>query len=350
MRPAVMRPMVMRPTVMRPIMRLATRLRDAFDLRVAAWVRRRQGSDAPPFEVTSRRLYILPTRAGLGFGVLLFLMLLAGLNYANSLALFTTFLLAGVALSAMHLCHRNLLGARLTAMRSEPAFAEGTASVEAVVENVSTVARHAWSIEAFDRESVARNVDPRGFVTLQVPVPVTRRGVLDVTRVRLSTTYPFGLFRAWTWIHVPLELVVYPHAKGALAPRTARGTSGGAQYAAIPGDDEWESLRAYREGDSPRKVAWKAFARGGPLLVKEYAAEAGADHLFSYDRIRGLDRERRLQQLCRWIVDAEQRGERYGLELPGWRLPPASGALHRQRALEALGRFEGARSAVAERA
>ena len=38
-------------------------------------------------------------------------MLLAGLNYTNSLALFLTFLLAAFALVVMQQCHRNLLGA-----------------------------------------------------------------------------------------------------------------------------------------------------------------------------------------------------------------------------------------------
>ncbi|HEY2274425.1 MAG TPA: hypothetical protein VGH61_02885, partial [Steroidobacteraceae bacterium] len=58
--------------------------------RMAAWVRRRQGSDVLPVTLARRRLYILPTRAGFGFGFLWILMLLAGLNYGNSLALFFT--------------------------------------------------------------------------------------------------------------------------------------------------------------------------------------------------------------------------------------------------------------------
>ena len=71
------------------------------DTRVARWIRRRQGEDQLPVTLGRRRLYILPTRAGIAFGALLLLMLLAGLNYANSLALFLTFLLAAFALFAL---------------------------------------------------------------------------------------------------------------------------------------------------------------------------------------------------------------------------------------------------------
>src|ERR1700733_14381744 len=81
--------------------------------RLAPGVTRRQGEDVLPVTLHRRRLYILPTRTGMAFGLLLLLMLIAGLNYANSLALLTTFLLAGLALVAMHACHRNLLGLKL---------------------------------------------------------------------------------------------------------------------------------------------------------------------------------------------------------------------------------------------
>ena len=44
----------------------------------------------------------------------------------------------------------------------------------------------------------------------------------------------------------------------------------------MPGADEWLGLRPFRDGDSPRQVDWKAYARDAPLLVKEYSA-AGAE-------------------------------------------------------------------------
>ena len=68
-------------------------MKDYFRARMARWIRKRQGPDTLPLTLSRRRLYILPTRAGLGFGILLLLMLIAGLNYANSTALFLTFLL-----------------------------------------------------------------------------------------------------------------------------------------------------------------------------------------------------------------------------------------------------------------
>jgi len=65
---------------------------------VSAWARSRQGEDQTPLTLESRRIYILPTRAGLVAALLLFVMFLAGLNYGNSLAMLLCFLLVGFAL------------------------------------------------------------------------------------------------------------------------------------------------------------------------------------------------------------------------------------------------------------
>src|SRR5690606_39813837 len=55
-----------------PPVAIAARIRHRLDERLAAWVLRRQGADSLPVEIGRRRLYVLPTRAGIGFGVLLF--------------------------------------------------------------------------------------------------------------------------------------------------------------------------------------------------------------------------------------------------------------------------------------
>ena len=47
------------------------------------------------------------------------------------------------------------------------------------------------------------------------------------------------------------------------------------------------------------------------------------------------DTEARLSQLCRWVVEADANGLRYGLAIPGVDIPPDSGDGHRERCLEA---------------
>src|SRR5438874_10032894 len=95
----------------------------------AAWMRRRQGVDLLPVALERRRLYILPTGTGVAFAALLFLMLIAGLNYGNSLALFLTFLLGAFALVAMQQCHRNLLGIAVLTVSAPAEFPRARGAV-----------------------------------------------------------------------------------------------------------------------------------------------------------------------------------------------------------------------------
>ena len=95
-------------------------------------------------------------------------------------------------------------------------------------------------------------------------------------------------------------------------------------------------MRPFRDGDSPRQVAWKAYAREAPLLVKEYSTAGSPLRLLSLDAARQPDIESRLAQLARWVVDAEAAGDLYGLELPGELIPAHRGPDHRHRCLAAL--------------
>jgi uncharacterized protein (DUF58 family) len=253
-----------------------------------------------------RRIYILPTRAGWGFAFLLFCMFVAGLNYSNSTALFLTFWLAGFVLVGLHRCHRNLLGIALQGATAVPTFAGGAGELELTLENPAPLMR--LRIEA-DLPGVAPSVTdiaPRSAARLNLALPTTVRGRLLIDGLRLTTALPFGLFRAWTWVYLPLELIVYPRARGFLPLPTVAGVTPGARTRGGSGGDEWLGLRAFRDGDSPHQVAWKAYARGAPLLVKEYCAAAAPERYFDFERLPNLDTERRLEQLAAWIVDAEK--------------------------------------------
>lgn len=311
-------------------------LRQRLDARAAAWALRRQGPDVLPLELRRRRIYILPTRAGLGFGALLLVMLLAGLNYANSLALIATFSLASFTLVAMNFCHRNLMGLRVSSATPLPAFAGDDAVVELSLENPTALDRYSLRMGLSGRDTELVALDANHSARLRLPVATLRRGRQRIDRVRIDTDFPFGLFRTWTWLHLPIDVTVYPRPRGEQdVPRGASGresTSGRVSA----GVDEWSGLRPFRDGDSPRQVDWKAYAREQPLLVKEYRGAAAESLDFGLEDARGRDLEARLEQLARWVCAAESRGARYALRLPGQRVAADHGAAHRHRCLEAL--------------
>ena len=304
--------------------------------RMAAWFLRRQGIDRLPIELRRRRLYILPTRAGAGFAAMVCGMLIAALNYGNSMALLLTCLLAGFGLVAMHQCHRNMMSLKVISALTHSAFAGEPGILSLTLANDSLLGRFRIEIDTAGAPGLSADLRPHSSCQLELRVPTRERGLLRIDRVRISTTHPFGLFRAWSWVHAQITLVVFPRPRGTRpVPAHLGGQDGQARE---PGaqKDEWMGLRPFRAGDSPRQVAWKAYARGAALLSKEYAAAGSEQRMFDFERLSGLPTEARLEQLARWVVDAEARGERYALTLPGLQLPAEHGPEHRRRALTAL--------------
>jgi uncharacterized protein (DUF58 family) len=303
----------------------------------SAWARKRQGEDRAPLTLESRRLYILPTRRGLMAGALLFLMLLAGLNYNNSLALLLCFTLTGFALVSMYDCHRTLAGLQLLRAQAEPAFAEQHGELALTFENRHNRLRRGLALRCAAAETVYFDVPAHAATRVCIAFLARTRGWQRIDRVELATSTPLGLFRAWTWLHLPLDVLVYPQPLRLRPLPPAVGEQRrGRRSRRLGGEEEWASLRPFQDSDAPRSVAWKVYARGGPLMVAQYDAPAGTDRLLELARLDALPLERALSQLTAWVLDCERQGERYALRLPGGTCKAGLGPAQRRACLEAL--------------
>jgi len=105
------------------------------------------------------------------------------------------------------------------------------------------------------------------------------------------------------------------------------------------GSDDFIGLRQYREGDTPRQINWKRYAREQGLHTNLFTASTVKSHWLEWDSLPGMGTEERLSSLCRGVVDASELQREYGLRLPGVEIKPASGESHRHRCLAALALF-----------
>lgn len=305
-----------------------------------AWARRRHGVDADPITLSGRRIYILPTGLGVAFALMIFAMFLGAMNYGNNLALGLGFMLGSLGLTAMHYCHRNIATLRIASAAAEPVFAGEQARFNIALENDAPLPRHEVAIGNEFGSADPVRLEPGARAVLSVRLPAVQRGYLQLDHFEITTRHPFGLFRAWAYLHMDIRCVVYPRpAPRGLAPPPVETDIGGTHDSAR-GDEDFAGLRGFHPGDSPRRVAWKAYARGQGLHVKVYAGTAVASHRFDWDSLPGLGVEARLSQLCRWIEDAHAQGRAFALKLPGVDLPANIGPAHRQRCLTALALFD----------
>lgn len=314
-------------------------LKGALRRRVARWAFKRQGPDTLPRTLERGRLYILPTRVGLVFAAIGLVMLAGSMNYSNSMGLALTFLLGALVLVSMHHCHRNLLALSVVGVSADPVFAGGTLQVRIRLRNPSPRSRYQLRGESTRGHSAVADIPAEDDGVFVIRFPAPQRGLVRLHRLGISTTHPFGLFRCWTWVHSPLECLVYPRPAPPGAPPPSTDIDVGGAQDDGQGSEDFAGLRPYRPGDSPRHIAWKAFARENTLLVKQFAGTSLATRWLDLALAPGADLEHRLSTLCRWVLGCDEQGHAYGLRLPGCQVEPGSGRSHRARCLEALARF-----------
>jgi len=297
--------------------------------------------------LTRRRIYIIPSRHGIMFGVFLFVMLLGSMNYNNSMGFMLTFLLSAMTLVSILHTYRNMAALCIEPAQPEPVFAGENAHFPLWFDNQQQPKRHALNVRVHPKKqkpstAVLCDVEENQLHCLLVPMKAQQRGHLPLARLNLSTEFPLGLFHAWTYLEFPhIQALVYPHPIGEQpVPQGLPEHEKHSQEKGQRGDD-FAGYRDYHLGDSPRHVDWKVVAREQGWQVKQFGGEEGLSSLwFTWADVSHLDTETALSQLCRWILLADTQNLRYGLRIPGFEQPPEQGEAHKRACLQALALFK----------
>lgn len=303
------------------------------------WLFRLGTDDQVPIVLTQRRIFIVPTATGLLFGIVLGVMLIGAINYNLSLGHALVFLLAGLGFVSMVHTFRNLVRLSLSPGRAEPVFAGEIARFPIVLENAHRQARRSLLLAFGKQEGVTVDIPALEQRRAEIPCAAPTRGRLTPGRITLSTQYPVGLFRAWSYPHPVFFCLVYPAPiETPLPPPLASIDSG--QYQGNAGQEDFTGLRLHQPNDSRRHIAWKAVARDfdhRPLLVKQFNGGATDELWLDWSLTsENSDVETRLSLLAGWIVLAERQQRRYGLRLPSVEISPDTGNSHRNICLEVL--------------
>jgi uncharacterized protein (DUF58 family) len=306
---------------------------------ISDWIFRASIPEAPPVTLVQRRIFILPSKQGYLFAGVLALLLIGSINYNLALGYALTFLLMSMGGVAMLHTWRNLAHLRLRPGRCDPVFAGEIAQFHVGLETPALI-RFAIAMRRRDEEPVYADVSPSETADIVIPVTTRRRGILRSGRLEVFTRYPVGLFHAWSYVDFGLSVVVYPRPDPLAGTPPAQSRSLSEEGIPVAGEEEFNMLRAYRAGDAPRQIAWKALAREQGLLTKEFSAMASSELWIDWDEAHAPDLEARLSVLAQWVLQAEGFGQAYGLRIPGTVIPQNRGELHRQRCLEALALFD----------
>lgn len=307
-------------------------LRARIDALIAKLARPRD-PESLPLQLDRRRVYVLPTRFGLFYAALLLTMLLGALNYNNNPALLLALLLASAGLASLIAAHLQLSGLRVQALSAEPVAAGQSMSLQLALSVDDRRLRRGLQLQLGEAETAMLPFIDQTVAMLAIPT--ARRGWLPLERIRISTTQPLGLALAWAWVWPDALLLVYPAPEVQGPPLPTGGDHRVARAESV--GDEMHHLRDYRSGDPLRSIAWKPSARRDTLLVREYEPLRGDLVELDWRSLAGLDHERKIARLARWVELAERAQRPYRLRLPGQPpLGPAMGPAHRHLCLRAL--------------
>jgi len=117
-----------------------------------------------------------------------------------------------------------------------------------------------------------------------VPMKFPRRGVYHQDAFRIVTRFPFGFLQKARRLDLRTEALVYPSVDPTAEYRDVLPVLQGALESVVKGrGQDLYGVRDYIHTDSARLVHWKATARSGSLMVREFTREEDSRVLLVLD-------------------------------------------------------------------
>lgn len=298
---------------------------------------RARAEDTLPHIVEHQRIYIVPSKRGCAFLCALILMLIATVNYALSLGYALCFLLTGLFATTLLHTYRNLAGVTVKSITAENCFAGQAARFHIALASTDDRSRQGIHLSARNGESIRFHVNPHSSHMAVLELASGQRGTLDLGRLTLKSDWPLGLWTTWSYLHVPVQCLVYPKPETDAPPLPGTAGEDKAELASQGLQGDVSGLRDYIPGDSPSLIAWKSVARGLGLQVRTFDSLTGNAHtVLGLQQTGQIDIEAQLSRLCAWILQAEAMRTDYALQLPEASLASDHGHTHELSALQAL--------------
>ncbi|MCG3860122.1 hypothetical protein I3247_00620 [Psychrobacter sp. Ps5] len=297
-----------------------------------------------------RNVYIFFSREGLLFAVLLIITFIAGINYGNNLVLGLCFYLISVWLISFHVTFAHISGLQVRLLDITMAEAGAPVWVTLQLRNDSRRPRRQllFTFEQIvsaqteqkphkkvDRKAnknndnqheIHANSQPSVLVTrlqdeqiIRLPVQTHRRGQLQLPRLKIKTVYPLGIMRAWSYVYFARSAWVYPkpeafdwQAQYAIA--SLEDLPIGGQYR--QGQDDFERLDNYIEGESLARVSWGHVARGQGMFTKHFADPVGHEQTLDYADMPAAQHKQKLAQMAYGALTLGELGVPFNMRLP----------------------------------
>lgn len=290
--------------------------------------------------LANKNLFIFPSRAGLAFLCVNFLLCLLGTNYENNMVLGLAFFMMAVFLVSIYHTFFNLAGLQLEFVRSAPCFVDEEGEVEVLVSCRGGDGKESININYDDGSAALINLINESEVRVKLFVKATHRGWFNPGRINILSRFPLGIIRCWSRLDLDAKMLVYPKPIAGEEMPVLSGSQNEGSLLDETGAEDFYGFNRYEPGMSTKHIAWKKYARGQGLFNKDYVAYREQKIWLDWDALAGMTREQRLSRLCYWVLKISSTQQAYGLRLPSVSIKPNIGLEHKQQVLKALALFE----------
>jgi hypothetical protein len=232
------------------------------------------------WQIRQSNIFILPNRFGLYAGFLVLASFAMGYKVQNNFILLAVIFLFLVFMLSLIASVRNLQGLEMEADVAPYYFAGQRQYIRLVFRKKQpafNLTLHAGGdTMALDMSS--------GATSLLVPVGDFERGVHPISSIKIQTLFPFGIARAWSWVHPPGDLVVAPNPQELAPARYPRSNPAMASASDKKRQqnnfaDELGDLRDYQDSDPPARIDWKRYAATRETMVREHGLDTQGEVL-----------------------------------------------------------------------
>ncbi len=300
------------------------------------FISKRSGPFQEAVTLTRDRVYIVPSKTGLIFALLLFTLLIGSINYEKNLGFVLTFLLAGIGNVLLLASWRNLAGLEIKSTDSPSVFAGEQVTFTVQLVNHQLYNRYSIAISQHGDEQDIVDCAASSTQMIRFKQTARKRGLMKADRFRLYTGFPSGLFTTWTWIELSMSCLVYPAPDNNTELPVYDHSNNGDTDSTGLGMENFSQLRKYQQGDNISRISWKAAAKNDTLLSKEFVGSKPVSHWINWEQIPARDTEHRLSIMAALVIHAENQQQHYGIKLPGQQIAPDFGNKHFHHCLSAL--------------
>ena len=211
---------------------------------------------------------------------------LAALNTGNNLLFLILASLIAIILMSGILSSITLSGIEMRLELPENIFAGQAVRAQVELENEkltlpsfslrveAAITKKSPAIALLETPVYSPYVPKRESVRQNVPITFARRGAYRQDAFRIVTRFPFGFLQKARRVELQAEALVYPSVEPSRDfVEILPALQGALESLSKGGGHDLYALRGYVPTDSARHVHWKASARSGSLIVREFTRE-----------------------------------------------------------------------------